>query len=116
MDIRDKSLVEALVTRFALLLLIPLAACAQPFEGRVASRLVEAGLSRPMADCMATRWVDRLSLLQLQKLSGLSEDLARERSQGRLTVGRFVERVRALDDPELVQVVTTSSVACALAA
>jgi hypothetical protein len=91
-----------------------LAACAQPFEGRVATRLSEAGLSRPMADCMAKRWVDRLSLVQLQKISSLSEDLARERSQGRLTVGRFIERVRAVDDPEVVSVVTSSTAACAL--
>jgi hypothetical protein len=94
--------------------LLALAACAQPFEGRVASRLTEAGLPRGMADCMAKRWVDRLSLVQLQKIATLSEDLARERGQGRLTIGRFIERVRAVDDPEIVSVVTSSSVACAL--
>jgi hypothetical protein len=68
-----------------------------------------------MADCMAKRWVARLNVLQLQKISGLSEDLARERAQGRLTVARFVERVRGLEDPEIVEVVTTSSLGCALA-
>jgi hypothetical protein len=99
----------------ALLLPLALAACAQPFEGRVASRLTEAGLSRPMAECMARRWVDRLSVAQLAKISGLSEELGRDRSQGRLTVGRFIDRVRGLEDPEIVEVVTTSSVACALA-
>jgi hypothetical protein len=87
-------------------------ACSQPFEGRVASRLAEAGLSRGMADCMASRWVDRLNVLQLRKIQSLSEDLGRE---GRgLTVGRFIDRVRAMDDPEVVQVVTTSAAACAL--
>ncbi len=95
--------------------ILALAACAQPFEGRVASRLAEAGLSRPMADCMAKRWVERLNLVQLQKISSLSNDLAKERSQGRLTIGRFVERVRAVDDPEVFQVVTGSAAACALA-
>ena len=102
--------------RLFLLLLVPLAACAQPFEGRVASRLAEAGLSRPMAECMAKRWVDRLSLLQLQKISSLSEDLRRERSERRLTVARFLERVREVDDPEILRVVTSSSVACAFRA
>ena len=101
--------------RLAPLLLLSLAGCAQPFEGGVASRLAEAGLSRPMADCMARRWVDRLNLVQLQKISALSEDLSRERRQGRLTVGRFVGRVRGLQDPEIMEVVTTSSLACALA-
>ena len=102
--------------RLFLLLLVPLAACAQPFEGRVASRLAEAGLSRPMAECMAKRWVDRLSLLQLQKISSLSEDLRRKRSERRLTVPRFLERVREVDDPEILRVVTSSSVACAFRA
>lgn len=96
------------------LLLLPLAACAQPFEGRVATRLTEAGLSRPMADCMAARWVSRLNVLQLQKISTLSGDLRRERGRGRLTVGRFIERVRAVDDPEILQVVTSSAAVCAI--
>jgi hypothetical protein len=91
-----------------------LAACAQPFEGRVASRLAEAGLSRPMADCMAKRWVNRLNVAQLQKISSLSEDLKRERSQRRLTVGRFVERVREVNDPEVFEVVSSSTALCAL--
>ncbi len=98
-----------------LLPILGLTACAQPFEGRVASRLSEAGLSRPMADCMASRWVGRLNVLQLAKISSLSEDLHRERSAGRLTVGRFVERVRAVGDPEIFQVVSTSAAACMLA-
>ena len=93
---------------------LALLGCAQPFEGRVASRLSDAGLSRPMADCMAKRWVDRLNVLQLRKISSLSDDLGRERSAGRLTVGRFVERVRAVGDPEIFQVVSTSAAACAL--
>ena len=102
------------IRKSALLLPLAVAACAQPFEGRVASRLADAGLSRPMADCMAKRWVDRLNLLQLQKISSLSQDLQRERSGGKLTIGRFIERVRAVDDPEVFQVVSTSAAACAL--
>ena len=96
------------------LLLLPLAACAQSFEGRVAGRLTEAGISRPMADCMAERWVSRLNLVQLRKVSHLAVDLQRERGQGRLTVARFIERVRAVDDPEIVQVVSSSAAICAL--
>ena len=98
-----------------LLFTLALAACSQPFEGRVAARLTEAGLSRGMADCMAKRWVDRLNLIQLQKISSLADDLSRERGEGRLTVARFIERVRAVDDPEVFNVVTGSAAACALA-
>ncbi len=98
--------------RLIILPLLVLAACAQPFEGRVATRLAEAGLPRPMAECMAGRWVDRLSVLQLQKISDLAESVRGER--GSLTIGRFLERVAKLDDPEIVGVVTSSSLACAV--
>lgn len=99
---------------FACLPLLAIAGCAQPFEGRIANRLNEAGLSRPMAECMAGRWVDRLSVFQLRKIQSLTEDLKRERSAGRLTVVRLIDRVRALDDPEIVEVVSTSAARCAL--
>lgn len=94
------------------LLLLPLAACAQPLEQRVASKLAAAGLSQPMAQCMAERWVKRLSVFQLQKISGLADGLKDE--SGELTVGGFITRVRELDDPEIVEVVTKSSLVCAL--
>lgn len=97
-----------------LLVLIPLlllAACAQPFEGRVATRLSAAGLPRPMADCMAGRWVDRLNVLQLRKISRLADDLKTERN---LTAARFIDRVRKVNDPEIFEVVSTSTLACAL--
>jgi hypothetical protein len=102
------------MTKLVPALLLALAACAKPLEGRVPGRLADAGLSRPMADCMTGRWVDRLNVLQLQKISNLSGDLQRERSRGRLTVGRFIERRRAVDDPEVFQVVSAPAAACAL--
>jgi hypothetical protein len=96
----------------ALAALLAAAGCSAPFEGRIANQLNEAGLPRPMADCMAAIWVERLSLLQLRKISRLSSDL---RDEGRqLTVGRLAERVRQLDDPEIVEVVAGSAVRCAL--
>lgn len=98
----------------AALLLTLLAGCAQPIESRVASRLAEAGLSRPLAECMAERWVDRLSLAQLKKISELADGL---RDEGRkLTLATFADRIARLDDPEIVEVVTGSTVACALTA
>ena len=99
-----------------LILFLAASACSQPFEGGVASRLTEAGLSRPMADCMAGRWVDQLNLAQLRKISDLAEDLGRERGQGKLTVGRFLERVSAVEDREIVGVVSSSAAVCALTA
>ncbi len=91
-----------------------IASCAQPFEGRVATRLSEAGLSRPMAECMAERWTDRLTVFQLNKISNLADDLKGDKR--RLTVARFIDRVRAVNDTEIFEVVSASTVACALKA
>ena len=99
-----------------LILFLAAGACAQPFEGRVANRLTEAGLSRPMAECMADRWVDRLDLVQLKKISNLADDLSRERGKGRLSIGAFLERVRAVNDREIFEVVSSSTAVCALTA
>jgi hypothetical protein len=63
---------------------------------------------------MAERWVSRLNVLQLRKVSDLAGDLQRERGRNRLTVGRFIERVRAVDDPEIFQVVSSSAAICAI--
>ena len=98
----------------ALLPLLAVAACAQPLEGRVASRLTEAGIPPGMAQCMAKRWVDRLSLLQLRKIQSLTSDIKRDRGEGRLTVFRLVDRVRQINDAEIFDVVSKSAAHCAL--
>jgi hypothetical protein len=95
-----------------LLPLLALAACATP-ESRIRTALMDAGLSRPVSNCMAQRMVDRLSLGQLQKLSRLSR--LRDRRIGDLTVGEFVKQTRALGDPEIFAVVTTAGLGCAIA-
>jgi hypothetical protein len=97
-----------------LLALLTLGACSQPFEGRIAQRLAEAGLSDAMSRCMAERWVDRLSVLQLRRIASLADDLKAEGR--RLTVGGLIGRVREMDDPEIVQVVSSSTLVCALSA
>ncbi len=100
--------------RLALLLLVALTGCSQPFEARIATRLAEAGLSRPMSECMAQRWVKRLNLLQLRRIQTLASDLADD--GGTLSVARLISRVREMDDPEIVEVVTRSTLVCALTA
>jgi hypothetical protein len=96
----------------AALPLLALSACATP-ETRVRTALVEAGLPRPMASCMAQRMVDRLSLGQLQKLSRLSD--ISEAQFGQLSVNELLRRTRALGDPEILTVVTTAGLGCAIA-
>jgi hypothetical protein len=47
-------------------------------EGRVRSALVDAGLSRPTAACMAERMTDRLSISQLRRLEALRAPISPE--------------------------------------
>lgn len=95
-----------------LLLVVTLAGCATP-ETRIRNALVEAGLSKPIAGCMADRMVDRLSLLQLNKLRGLGK--LQEKKSRQLSIEEFVKRTKALQDPEILGVVTSSGVICAVA-
>lgn len=98
-----------------LILLLPLlglAACSTPPETRVRNSLMKAGLSPPMASCMAERMVDRLSLTQLRRLSSLSS--LKERDVRGMTIDEFIYRTRALQDPEILQVVTSSGLRCAI--
>jgi hypothetical protein len=99
----------ALVT----LSVLALSACATP-EARVRTALMDAGLSRPIAACMADRMVDRLSLVQLNKLSGLKS--LRGQDMRKITVEDFLKRTRSLQDPEILGVVSSSGLICAVKA
>lgn len=93
-------------------MVLALAGCASP-ETRIRTALVDAGLSKPVAACMAGRMVDRLSLIQLNKLRGLGK--LQEKKARQLSIEEFVKRTKALQDPEILGVVTSSAVICAIA-
>ena len=97
----------------AVVSVLALSACATP-ETRVRTALTDAGLSTPIAACMADRMVDRLSLLQLNKLSGLKK--LRGADARKLSVADFLQRTRSLQDPEILSVVTSSGLICAVKA
>jgi hypothetical protein len=90
---------------------LSLSACATP-ETRIRSALIDAGLSKPVAGCMADRMVDRLSLGQLNKLRGLGK--LKDKKVRELSIEEFVKRTKALQDPEILGVVTSSGVICAV--
>jgi hypothetical protein len=92
---------------FAVFASLSLAACAVP-EARLRTGLINAGLPRPLAACMAERMVDRLSLAQLMRIA----DLPRAREAE--TIDAFLRRVRALGDPEILGVATSSAGLCAI--
>lgn len=106
--IRSVPPVRAAITLAAALLL---SGCATP-EQRVRAGLIDAGLSRPMATCMAERMVQRLSLLQLRRIGRIGD--LREANLRELTVDQFLHRARALGDPEILAVMTTSAGLCAI--
>ncbi len=98
--------------RVAVLLpLLILSACATP-ETRLRTGLVEAGLTQSIAACMADRMVDRLSLLQLRRIGSLAS--LRDETADELSLKQFLHRVRALKDPEILAVTTSSTALCAL--
>lgn len=90
---------------------LALSACATP-ETRIRTALMDAGLSQPIAACMADRMVDRLSLIQLNKLNGLKK--LRGQDMRKVTVEDFLRRTRSLQDPEILSVATTSGLICAV--
>jgi hypothetical protein len=93
-----------------LLLPLALAACATP-ETKLRTGLNNAGLSKAMSACMAERMVDRLSLLQLRRLSALGS--LKDKRITDLTLDQFLRKVRALKDPEILTVSTSSAAVCA---
>ncbi|WP_373472523.1 hypothetical protein [Sphingorhabdus lacus] len=92
---------------------LALSACATP-ETRVRTALMDAGLYKPIASCMADRMVDRLSLIQLNKLSGLKK--LRNKDVRKLSVDEFLKRTKSLQDPEILGVVSSSGLICAVKA
>jgi hypothetical protein len=95
-------------------LALAVAGCATPSpEARIRARLIEVGLSRPMASCMAERLVDRLSIAELRRLGSLVK--LGNRDIGEMTVDEFIHRIRALQDPHILKVVTTAGLGCAIA-
>jgi len=88
-----------------------LASCATP-ETRLRNGLHNAGLSQAMSACMAERMVDRLSLVQLRRLSALGSLKGKRIAD--LSLDQFFRKVRALKDPEILTVSTSSAALCAL--
>jgi hypothetical protein len=91
-----------------------LAGCAASYENRIAERLSDAGLSRPVAKCMAGRMADRLSTGQLKRLARFGGTLGDDVRD--MTLSEVSRRFAAIGDPEIVEVVTRAGLGCAIAA
>ncbi|ANK14250.1 hypothetical protein A9D12_09455 [Erythrobacter neustonensis] len=90
---------------------VMLAGCVQTIaESRVQSALVDAGLDRANADCMATRMVDRLTIDQLRKLEALKPQ-GNEPARP-TTLQGYVDRVARVGDAEVLAVTSSSAALC----
>jgi len=87
-----------------------LGGCAEQIaESRVRSALTDAGLGEQTAGCMAERMVDRLTIAQLRRLEELKRSSEGTRED---SVTDYIERLRRVDDPEVLAVATSSAALC----
>ena len=91
--------------------LTALAGCATP-EQRLRTGLQDAGLSRPVSACMASKMVHELSLVELQRINSLAS-LKDTRIQ-QLSVGELLHRLRALNDSHILSVTSRAGISCAI--
>lgn len=87
------------------------AGCAPPLQSVVSDQLTQAGVPPAMAQCMAGLWTERLDVSQLRRIGEVAGEAAQVRDGNGLAT--LLERSRALQDPEIVEVVTLSAARCA---
>jgi hypothetical protein len=91
---------------------VALAGCAGLAKPSVRSALVDAGARPRVADCMAERMTDRLSIEQLQKLKRVEAAPGEKTSD--LSAVEIVERVSRVGDPEVVAVTASAGAVCSV--
>ena len=81
-------------------------------EARVEQALLDNGAPQPLAECMADKLVDTLTIEQLLKL----EKLAPEEGENRVPLSRreAIERFDRVDDPEAVRALATTGASCSV--
>lgn len=81
-------------------------------EARVEQALLDNGAPPPLAQCMAGKLVDTLSIEQLLKL----EKLAPEEGEGRLPASarEAIARLNRVDDPEAVRALAGAGASCSV--
>lgn len=105
---KNITLAPTLITMFSAALL---SGCATP-ETRLRTGLMDAGLNQPMATCMAQSMSDRLSITQLRKMSALAKTAGLD--PRRTSYEKLMHHIRALGDPEILQVTASAALGCSL--
>ena len=91
---------------------LALSGCATVYENHIETRLVHAGLSRPVAACVAEHMVDRLSRRQLDSIGRVAAGSHRPASE--MDLEQFLHHYQAALDPEVYRVLIGAGVHCAL--
>jgi hypothetical protein len=81
-------------------------------EARVRDKLLAAGVKPHMAKCLAPKLVKKLSTAQLEALGKVAA-LPHE-DKHHLSIGDLEDRLEAVGDPQVVDVVTRAGLACAI--
>jgi hypothetical protein len=91
-----------------------LAGCNAAYENRIESSLTGAGLSQPVAACIAERMVDQLSKSEIHAIGRLGQK-AKERPSG-MSVAEFLAHHRGELEPRTYASLTRAGVVCAITA
>jgi hypothetical protein len=97
-----------------LLAALALAGCNATYENRIESSLADAGLSPPVAACIAERMVDQLSKSEIRAIGRLGGE-AKDRPRG-MSLTEFLARHRGELDTRTYGVLTRAGVVCAITA
>ncbi len=81
-------------------------------EAKLRNGLIAAGLSERFATCIAKPMADKLSIGQLRKLESLARTAGLD--PRRTTYEQLLRHIRALGDPEILQVTASAALGCAL--
>jgi hypothetical protein len=103
---------KPIAAAFALALALSGCMTVSPRE-RVYQKLVEAGMKPRLADCMAEKLVRKLSIAQLKELARVAK--LPHKDVGRLSFAELADRLQAVNDPHIVEVVTRAGIGCAIA-
>jgi hypothetical protein len=81
-------------------------------EVKVRNRLLAAGIKPHMANCLAPKLVKKLSLAQLEALAKVAKVPGEDKHH--LSIGELEDRLQAVNDPHIVDVVTRAALGCAI--
>ncbi len=100
------------ISVLSLLAVVALAGCSSIAKPSVRSALIDAGARPSVADCMAERMTDRLTIAQLQKLKRIKGAPGEKASD--LSAVEIVQRVNRIGDAEVVAVTVSAGAVCSV--